>query len=487
MLDWTIGQGARSGLRGVLTALALPLVLLGCAGFGSKPSVAPDGSASGSNPASSRGAASGAVSPEGDLRATSDLRAASQDRQILVTLTQADIEPLRAAGSTSRQYVGSPTYARSERTRRAVARLARDYRLQRVEGWPIQALGVYCVVFEVPPGRPLDEVIDRLARDARVESVQPMQRFEVLGAPRGAYDDPYLEMQHGLDAMRVLDAHPVAGGRGVTLAVVDTGVDRSHSDLADSVELVRDFVGAAAGSEAAAEPLSGTVAELHGTAVTGVIASTANNGIGTVGVAPASRILALRACWEQPGQASGVCNSFTLAKALAFVVDRRPDIVNLSLAGPRDPLLERLLKVALAEGIAVVAAYDREADAIAFPACMDGVLVVQSDAVAAGPEDPDSLLRAPGRDILAAHPGDRYDFVSGSSFAAAHVAGVVALLLEHAPGLDAAQLDDILRSTSRVVTAAGTATRLIDACAALDRAIGRGCELSSRTSEAGRR
>jgi len=57
--------------------------------------------------------------------------------------------------------------------------------------------------------------------------------------------------------------------------------------------------------------------------VAGIIASQPNNGIGTVGVAPASRILALRACWERGG--AGACNSFTLAKALAFVVDRRPD------------------------------------------------------------------------------------------------------------------------------------------------------------------
>ncbi len=397
---------------------------------------------------------------------------AANERRILVTLTQAAPAPLRGAGSSSRGYAGSPEYALTERTRRIVARLAREHRLLEVEGWPIRALGVYCVVFEVPAGRSVDEVVELLAGDSRVESAQPMQRFEVLSttatiespATAGAYDDPYVELQHGLGAMRVFDAHPWAGGRGVTLAVVDTGVDRSHPDLAASLAMVKDFV------ETGDRP--GAAAELHGTAVAGVIASAANNGIGTVGVAPAARILALRACWEAGEDAAGTCNSFTLAKALAFVADRRPDVVNLSLAGPRDPLLERLLRAILDGGVAVVTAYQRRSGAGAFPGSIDGVLVVESDAAACASDDPPSLLRAPGQDILAARPEGAYDFVSGSSFAAAHVSGVVALLLEHAPDLDTGQLAEILRLTSRPLAGAvGATARRVDACAALDRAV----------------
>jgi subtilisin family serine protease len=243
--------------------------------------------------------------------------------------------------------------------------------------------------------------------------------------------------------MRVWDAHPWARGRGVAVAVVDTGVHRRHPDLAGRVAELKDFVG------------HGSTAELHGTAVAGVIASGANNGIGTVGVAPEARILALRACWEAPGSgSSGHCNSFTLAKALDWVVTRRPEVLNLSLTGPQDPLLERLLRAVLDEDIKIVAAYENGSGPGSFPGSVEGVLLTRSPDETAFPG-----VSAPGQDILAAAPGDGFDFVSGNSFAAAHVSGVVALLLERAPSLGMDEIRQVLETTSR--------NSIIDACAAL--------------------
>lgn len=395
------------------------------------------------------------------------LSADALGRQILVTFEQPPPVALRGAGSSSRQYVGSPSYARTERTRRLAARLAREYGLRQVDGWPIRPLGVYCVVYQVPDDRSLGDVVEQLAGDERVESAQPMQRFEVLGARRSTeYDDPYVDLQHGLDAMRVFDVHRWAGGRGVTLAVVDTGVDRAHPDLAASLALVKDFVDE--------DAPAGAAPEWHGTAVAGVIAAAAGNGIGTVGVAPAARLLALRACWESASPGRGSCSTFTLAKALAFVVEQRPEILNLSLGGPSDPLLERLLHLALEAGVAVVAAHEQLDGALTFPGSVEGVIVVRSngeapDEAVPGLRDPPSTLTAPGQDILAALPGGRYDFVSGSSFAAAHVSGVAALLLELVPELGGSRLSELLRRTSKTVAGpGGQAIPLIDACAALD-------------------
>ncbi len=363
-------------------------------------------------------------------------------RQLLVTFKPVEARTLRGAGSSSGAYVGPSDYTVSERTRREVARLSKQYGLREVEDWPIRSLGVHCVVFEVAPGRSIREMIDRLALDPGIDSVQPMNTFDVMGELSTAYDDPYAQMQHGLEAMRVWEAHPWARGRGIAVAVVDTGVHRRHPDLAGRIAVAKDFVG------------HGSTSELHGTAVAGVIASKANNGIGTVGVAPEARILALRACWEAPGSASGHCNSFTLAKALDWVVHRRPEVLNLSLAGPHDPLLERLLLAVLDENVKIVAAYERDSGGISFPGSVKGVLLSRS------PDETAFLgVSAPGQDILAATPGDGFDFVSGNSFAAAHVSGVVALLLERAPWLDMDEIRQVLKTTSR--------NSIIDACAAL--------------------
>src|SRR5206468_548036 len=77
------------------------------------------------------------------------------------------------------------------------------------------------------------------------------------------------------------------------------------------------------------------VAELHGTAVAGIIGARADNSVGIVGVAPEAGLMALRACWQAPpDESAAVCSSFTLAKALQFAIDNNAKVINLSLGGP---------------------------------------------------------------------------------------------------------------------------------------------------------
>ena len=207
--------------------------------------------------------------------------------------------------------------------------------------------------------------------------------------------------------------------------------------------------------------------ERHGTALAGVMAAERGNGQGIAGVAPNAMLLGLRACWEQPGGADrGLCNSFTLARALHFAVVARPGVLNLSLQGPEDPLLSRLLLRAIADGTTVVAAYDSRRPG-RFPASLPGVIAV-AEPTAAGLNPPPGLLRAPGVDILSTAPGGGYAYVSGSSIAAAHVSGAAALLLEIAPHAGPARIASLLRSTARLDEGDdGAAGPSLDACRAV--------------------
>jgi subtilisin family serine protease len=166
----------------------------------------------------------------------------------------------------------------------------------------------------------------------------------------------------------------------------------------------------------------------HGTEVAGLIAARGANGTGILGVAPMAELDDLRACRAgATADAPAVCDSYTLAQALDYAVNSQVEIINLSLAGPDDPLLARLLAGAEARGISVVVAAPPAADAAdRFPASVPTVVAVATSEGAA--QWPASAIRAPGIDVLTTFPGNRYDYGSGSSLSSAHVSGVVALM-----------------------------------------------------------
>lgn len=345
----------------------------------------------------------------------------------------------------SRHYTGLPADIE-----RAMAGLAQENGLTRVDAWPMWSLGLQCLVFSAPRDADVDAILARLAADPRVESAQRMNRFELQASGEAvAEGDPYRGMQRSLDALDVAAAHRWSTGRGVRIAVIDTGVETAHPDLAGQVVESRDFVG------------GGSTGDRHGTAVAGVIASQAGNRLGIVGVAPGARVLALRAC-SQAADAKGNCSTFNLARAIDYAIGAgAADVINLSLGGPRDRLLERLLSAGMARGVVVVAAAGEGSST--FPAAMDGVIGVSAEDAKAGA----TALGAPGIDVLSLAPPDGYDYYSGSSMAAAQVSGVVALLLERSPKQSVARIHDLLARTARPSGTNADARPEVDACAAL--------------------
>lgn len=392
----------------------------------------------------------------------------------------------------------------SGRRRRAEA-LAQQNGLTVVEGWAMSLLGIDCYVMRYQDNADAARIIEQLSRDPQVEWAQPVARFEGMGGqapaaygasrPAGAAPSPLASAAAAADALypvqpaarywHVADLHRYATGREIRVAVIDSGIDASHPDLSGQLAINANFV-----DDGEPPP------EIHGTAVAGIIAARSGNG-GILGVAPKARLMGLRACWQLPNLSTR-CNSFTLSKALNYAILNGAKVINLSLSGPPDRLLDRLLDVALERGIGVVGAIDAQASGPGFPASHRGVLAVASQpnvkmsgnfapvsaaalmlkaSAAAGLERP---LFAPGNDVPTTAPGARWSFVSGSSYAAAHVSGMLALLDELQPGATPTQLRRMLQP-QEVLNAVN-----IDACATISQLISHcSCGCSIKNSQRG--
>lgn len=415
--------------------LRLASLLLACLGLGACAHAAP---AAVADPAPAAAAKAPSLDPSPAL---------DSQRQIVLAVANPMAAPSRHAGSNLLGYASARYYGAGTQAVATLDALNKRYGLRQVAGWPIKALGLYCVVLEPAPGSDRAALLAQLAKDDRVALSQPLQDFGTYSADSQAtaapaqplrYNDPYVDMQRGFAATNAATAQTLSQGQGVDVAIVDTGVDTSHPDLRGRLRNTRDLVAADPGA---------FNRDHHGTEVAGIIAAGSNNHLGIVGIAPKAMLDVYKACWypQRPGAGAG-CNSFTLAKALAAIGDTRTRIINLSLGGPADPLLRKLMEQLLRDGRIVVAAMPPNGRMDGFPDGIPGVIVVRSSAATPAPA---GVLSAPGEDILTTQPNGGYDFTSGSSMATAHVSGVVALLLALAPQLDARSVHDLLLRTSR--------------------------------------
>ncbi len=349
-------------------------------------------------------------------------------------------------------YSGRYTDDAGHRSRRRVAEgIAHLHNLKLVSDWPMPVLGVDCFVMEALSTGPVDGIIANLARDPRVEWAQRMNEYHAL-----ATGDPLYPTQPSAKYWHLSEIHTATTGRHVRIAIIDSGVDDGHPDLSGQVKLKENFVDG-----------NPYVPESHGTAVAGIIGANAGNGIGIEGVASNAQLMALRACW-QISERETRCSSFTLGKAINFAILHKAQVINLSLAGPPDRLLNLLLDAAQAQGAAIVGAVDPLDPDHSFPASHPGVLAVAD-------EDfkplRNGVWMAPGRDIPTTAPGGHWTFVSGASYACAHASGMVALLVElHSSFTPTQILRDLIPypTSSNLGRPPGT----IDACATISKSVG---------------
>ena len=325
---------------------------------------------------------------------------------------------------------------------RLAAKIARDEGLTLLDSWPMPIIGVDCVVMAVPQDQSVEAVAERLSHIAGVAWSQPTHRYQARGHP-SSRDDPLLKAQPAENEWQLTSLHRKSTGEGVRIAVVDSRIDRDHPDLRGQIAIFEDFA-----HRGSAAP------ESHGTEVAGIIAAHSDNGIGIAGVAPGARLFGLRACWERKNLSpKTVCDSLSLAQALTFAIEHHAQIVNMSLTGPQDRLLLQLLGAGIAQGVVFVAAYDSNAADGGFPASVPGVVAVSAEGLARPRAD---VYLAPGEDVPTTEPGGRWYLVSGNSYSAAHVSGLIALMRQ-------------MRPSAHPITLLTNASGAIDACGSLQR------------------
>jgi subtilisin family serine protease len=250
-----------------------------------------------------------------------------------------------------------------------------------------------------------------------------------------------LGLQYALPKMRVPAAQTIANGKGLTVAVIDSGVDRSHPALKDANLTLLDIVkGGVEGPD------------MHGTAVTGIIAASGD----LTGIAPGAKVIAVRAFAPERLGSPAVTTTDALMKAVDQAFSLGARIFNMSFAGQRNEFLIELIDAAYAKGAVFVAAAGNEGpDAPpAYPAAHDKVIAITATDEADALYDRANrggyvFAAAPGVDILAPVMDQGFDYLSGTSFAAAHVTGVIALMMERNPQLTAEAVRSALVDTAQ--------------------------------------
>ena len=348
----------------------------------------------------------------------------------LVTFKQEHFSYARPAAGSTHVYHTGDAWPVPLHLRARIKRVEKKYAVRELDGWPIKSLKLYCVVFTVDENSDLTQLLATLRRDAQIANAQAMNTFVALG--NNSYNDPKFNLQYGDYAATVQDLHQHTRGRRVKVGVVDSTVDTRHPDLSGQIERQYDFVNA-----------DNLRDQLHGTAVTGVIGAAANNGVGVVGLAPEASIYVYGACASDSDTTR--CTSFTLAKALEHAIEDGIDVLNLSLAGPHDPLLAELIQAAHTQGLIIVAAANPRSRLLNFPASMSEVNAVgglnNGSQIAVG----SNWFAHDER--LSTQAGGGYQFFYGSSVAAAGASGLVTLLRAVWPATQAEELLHVLMTS----------------------------------------
>ncbi|MEV1065775.1 type VII secretion-associated serine protease mycosin [Streptomyces sp. NPDC050263] len=289
----------------------------------------------------------------------------------------------------------------------------------------------------------------------------------VLAPSSTAYADGIRAQQWALEALHSQEAWETTKGKGITVAVLDTGVEADHPDLAGNVLTGKDMVGFGAkqGDPAWAH---------HGTAMASIIVGHGHgydNADGVLGIAPEAKVLPVRVILEDDDpQRTKARNTRgnALAEGIRWAADQGADVINLSLGDDSasahpEPAEDEAVQYALKKGSVVVASAGNggeKGDHISYPAAYPGVIAATAvdrygTRASFSTRRWYATVSAPGQDVVIADPDHKYYQGWGTSAASAYVSGAVALVKAAHPGLTPAQIKKLLEDTARNAPAGG--------------------------------
>jgi hypothetical protein len=306
-------------------------------------------------------------------------------------------------------------------------------------GGGVPAAGITLQRWRITDARPVGEVIRALQADADVQAAQPNYRFRLAqAAGLGEMPATAASVQYAPVKLHLAQAHELSTGQGVLVAVIDTGIDEAHPEIAGAIAASFDAVG------------GGEPPDSHGTGIAGAIVAHGR----LTGVAPGARLIAVRA-FDNSGP-DAEATTVTIVRSIEWAIARGARVINMSFAGARDPLIARSIATARRKGIVLVAAAGNAGpnSPPLYPAADPNVIAVSATDV------DDHLLEvanrggqvaitAPGVELLLPAPGARYQIATGTSFAAAHVAGIAALIIARNPQTTPDLVRNVLVSTAR--------------------------------------
>ncbi|WP_432170562.1 type VII secretion-associated serine protease mycosin [Streptomyces sp. 1222.5] len=283
----------------------------------------------------------------------------------------------------------------------------------------------------------------------------------VLLPSTAAHADGIRAQQWALSALHLTEAWQTTKGRGVTVAVLDTGVEADHPDLAGNVLPTKDMIGFGAG------PGDRDWAR-HGTAMAGIIAGHGHgpgDTDGVMGVAPEAKILPVRVILEDGDSArtkARTTRGNALADGIRWAADHGADVINLSLGDDSDsahpePSEDEAVQYALRKGVVVVASAGNggaKGDHVSYPAAYPGVIAATAvdrygTRASFSTRRWYAAVSAPGVGVVIADPDHKYYEGWGTSAASAFVSGVAALVRSAHPGLKPAQVKKLLEDSAR--------------------------------------